>query len=101
MNTGFISTESKGFHITFENGLAISVQWGKGNYCSNYNGDCYNMFCHGAESKTAEVAVFKGNKFMDLNLFLSEDIYTDGQVAGYLTPEDVVDLLVKVKEYKS
>ena len=101
MKTGFVSTKSKGFKITFENGLSLSVQWGKGNYCTNYYGDCYNEFCHGAESETAEVAVFKGNKFMDLNLFLPEYIQTDGQVAGYLTPDDVVTLLVKVKEYKS
>ena len=100
MKTGFISTESKGFHITFKNGLSLSVQWGKGNYCSNYNGDFYNSFCRGAESATAEVAVFKGNDFMDINMFLPEGIHNDGQVAGHLIPEEVVDLLVKVKEYE-
>lgn len=32
-----ISTMNKGFQMTFENGLTISVQFGKGNYCSNKN----------------------------------------------------------------
>lgn len=27
----FVSTMRKGFHITFENGLEASVQWGAGN----------------------------------------------------------------------
>ena len=34
---GFKITEGKGFCITFENGYAVSVQFGGGNYCSNYN----------------------------------------------------------------
>ena len=31
----FISTERKGFKMTFKNGLTISVQWGAINYCDN------------------------------------------------------------------
>lgn len=33
----FAITAQKGFHMTFANGNTISVQWGKGNYCNNYN----------------------------------------------------------------
>lgn len=29
------STLNKGFQLTFDNGLSISVQFGAGNYCSN------------------------------------------------------------------
>lgn len=29
--------QSKGFHITFENGWTVSVQFGIGNYCENYD----------------------------------------------------------------
>jgi len=29
------STENKGFHLTFQNGYTISVQFGRGNYCMN------------------------------------------------------------------
>ena len=28
----FVSTFNKGFNMTFENGISISVQWGVGNY---------------------------------------------------------------------
>ena len=31
----FGTMKNKGFHITFNNGLTISVQFGAGNYCSN------------------------------------------------------------------
>ena len=33
---GFYITGGKGFHITFENGYTVSVQFGPGNYCDNY-----------------------------------------------------------------
>jgi hypothetical protein len=31
----FKITDGKGFHITFENGYTVSVQWGCNNYCDN------------------------------------------------------------------
>ena len=37
--TGFKTTSRNGFHITFENGWTVSVQFGNGNYCDNYNHD--------------------------------------------------------------
>lgn len=97
----FVSTMRKGFHITFENGLEASVQWGAGNYCDNHfskNRDY--SFSLDAESNTAEVAVFGTNgDFMDIDQFLPEDCSCDGTVAGYLTPEQVVDFLMNVKNY--
>ena len=33
----FISTHNKGFNMTFENGISISVQWGSMNYCERRN----------------------------------------------------------------
>ena len=33
----FVSTQNKGFNMTFENGISISVQWGVGNYCNRKN----------------------------------------------------------------
>ena len=33
----FKITNHKGFQITFENGWTVSVQFGAGNYCENYN----------------------------------------------------------------
>jgi hypothetical protein len=34
---GFYICDGKGFHIKFENGWTISVQFGPGNYCDNYD----------------------------------------------------------------
>lgn len=33
----FKTTMNKGFHITFDNGWTVSVQFGFGNYCDNYS----------------------------------------------------------------
>lgn len=97
----FVSTMRKGFHITFENGLSASVQWGAGNYCDNHFPDDMDFSCSkDARSDTAEVAVFKGGHFIDVVQFLPEDCSSDGTVAGWLTPEQVVDFLMNVKNYK-
>lgn len=96
----FVSTMRKGFHITFDNGLSASVQWGAGNYCDNhFPADMDFSFSKDAESNTAEVAVFKGNDFANIDEFLPEGVDSDGTVAGYLTPEQVVSFLVKVSKY--
>jgi hypothetical protein len=34
---GFRGCFRKGFHITFPNGWTVSVQFGGGNYCENYD----------------------------------------------------------------
>lgn len=36
---GFKVTDGKGFHICFANGYTVSVQFGYGNYCDNYDLD--------------------------------------------------------------
>jgi hypothetical protein len=35
----FRITDTKGFHITFKNGVTVSVQFGWGNYCGDYPED--------------------------------------------------------------
>lgn len=55
----FHITSGKGFHITFENGWTVSVQFGPGNYSDHYNN--YDFTAKGrcdagvTGSKTAEV----------------------------------------------
>lgn len=95
----FVSTMRKGFGITFENGLTVSVQWGAGNYCDNHFPDDHDFsFSKDAQSDTAEVAVMHGGKFLNANYFIHEEEadWCD-DVVGWLTPEQVVDLLVKAK----
>ena len=101
MSKGFLSMQRKGFHMTFENGLTVSVQWGAGNYCDNHcPPDMDFSFSKDAESSTAEVAILdKAMEFMDTYRFVDDTANTDGMVIGYLTPSQVVDILVKVRDY--
>lgn len=58
----FKITDNKGFHITFENGWTISVQFGPANYCENYDeplSDEDRIASGKRGSKTAEVAWWK------------------------------------------
>ena len=74
----FTKTEN-GFRITCENGYAVSVQFGFGNYCSNRSGDSN-------DSQTAEIAVLDGN-----GEFVALSEYDD--VAGYQSVADFVRIL--------
>lgn len=101
MKKKFVSTMRKGFRMTFENGLTASVQWGAGNYCDNHFPDDMDFSCSkDARSDTAEVAVLdsKGN-FMEIGQFLHEDAYHDDTVCGWLSPDEVLCFLNKVKEF--
>lgn len=95
----FVSTKRKGFYMTFENGLTVSVQWGAGNYCDNHFPEDMDFSCSkDARSDTAEVAVIQGSKFLNANHFLNpEDADWTDSVVGWLSPEQVADLLVSVK----
>lgn len=99
MKKGFISMRRSGFHMTFPNGLTVSVQWGAGCYCDNHdNWD----FTHSkdTESDTAEIAVLDSQEeFIDPQQFFDYEINNDGMVAGYLTPSQVVELLANVRDW--
>lgn len=57
---GFFITSGKGFHITFENGYTVSVQFGPGNYCDNHDREIGRdeAACGRDGSGTAECAVW-------------------------------------------
>lgn len=97
----FVSTMRKGFQMTFENGMTASVQWGAGNYCDNhFPKDMDYSYKRDAQSDTAEVAViYKGNLIDFIDEFVPEECDNDGTVAGWLSPEDVLYFLNKVKEW--
>ena len=102
-NKKFVSTMRKGFQITFANGLTASDQWGAGNYCDNHFPEDFDFsFSKDARSDTAEVAVIhKGELINFIDEFIPEECSSDGTVAGWLSPEDVLYFLTKVSEYKS
>ena len=92
----FKSTGNKGFSMTFENGLTISVQFGHGNYCSNHN----NLKLFGnelkqqlVESNTAEIAIWdKNNNWFN---------FGHDQVKGWCSANEVAEWIRKTSNAKS
>ena len=62
----FRITYGTGFHLTFSNGITVSVQFGPGNYCDNYNmPPRYDNNYKILESEDAEVFAWdKENKWI-------------------------------------
>lgn len=87
----FKVTNNKGFHMTFANGCTISVQWGPGNYCDNYNNkEDYGMSV--PASSTAEVMAWDAyNNIMHL-----ED---NDEVVGHCNADTVAHFIVIVSSY--
>ena len=89
----FKITQSKGFWMTFANGITVSVQWGPGNYCSyiggSITGDC--------QSNTAEVAVWKELEPPDIDVvgeFIRPPFEWYGDsICGWCTPEQVAEVI--------
>jgi hypothetical protein len=78
-----IGPGNKGFHITFENGWVVSVQFGAGNYCDHHNSDDYDRNL--GHSKTAEIAAWD----KDGNWHHFEHDTVD----GYKTPAEVLEFI--------
>jgi hypothetical protein len=76
---------AKGFHMTFENGVTISVQFGNNNYCDNRDG--VKPF---AESKTAEICIWDKR-----GEYLLKEI-----TKGWLSTDEVSEYIIKAKNNK-
>ena len=88
-NTGFRITGKKGFHITFENGWTVSVQFGPANYCDNYDAawdDSDKVASVG--SSTAECAVWGPDGEM-----VAYRGWGGNTVSNRSTPKEVLRLL--------
>ena len=86
--TGFFITGGKGFHITFDNGYTVSVQFGPGNYCDNYDRQIGRdeERCGKDGSATAECAIWdKSGKMIDS--------WDGDTVSNRSTPAEVLALL--------
>jgi hypothetical protein len=70
----FVINENKGFQITFDNGYTVSVQFGPGNYGSNYN-TSFDEYGKPQQATTVETALMGPNRE-----FIS---YKDDDVQGY------------------
>lgn len=92
----FKVTDNKGFHVEFENGWTVSVQWGRGNYCDNYNFSDGPRGGYGGPvppSEKAEIAAWDSNggwfKFNNGDTF-----------NGYLTADEVFKFINKVRKFE-
>jgi len=86
----FIITRHKGFHIRFENRWTISVQFGAGNYCDNYD----MMFGQGKntdrlQSTTAEIGIFNPKDEL-----IQHPDFEGNTVKGWVTPDELVKYII-------
>jgi len=95
----FTITRHKGFRLVFDNGFAISVQWGDGNYCSRqHEGELNPDFVSPEKSDfwtadSAEVAIIdKEGGFISLG---------EDTVAGWLSSDQVANLIAIVSFAKN
>lgn len=92
-----------GFHIQFENGICVSVQFRWANYCENRDNKDYAGFPivktrddSLVKSKDAEIAIWDKD-----NNWITDEFFEDGdQVQGYVTPEKLLEVLNWAKDYK-
>ena len=85
----FSSDYNRGFSMTFENGMTISVQFGTGNYCSRRNFHDHpftEIKEYTITSPDAEIAIWDA----DGNWF---DFGYD-RVKGYITPNEVATWII-------
>lgn len=82
----FTVYSSKGFTVTFENGLEVSVMLGTENYCENRGMEVGH---YTATSRDAEVAVFKHHKMITTPFTPDES----NPVVGWQNPLDVLTIL--------
>lgn len=77
-------TDGKGVRFTLDNGLVISIQIGRGNYCENYDFPTYDISRENPlpASRTAEIAVFSTD---DAMIDIDRDC-----VKGYVPVEHVL-----------
>lgn len=81
-----------GFHVKFKNGVTASVQFGYGAYCERKN-----TVDAPPQSKDAEVAAWD-EKGAWITKALVPGSFDD--VIGHLNADQVVDFLVKAKEWE-
>ena len=80
----FSISDNKGFQITFDNGYRVSVQFGPGNYGSNYSAS-FDEYGKPQKATIVETALLDPNgNFVP---------YKDDDVQGYQNVNDVLELL--------
>ena len=87
----FRSFNNSGFHIKFDNGVTVSVQFGFGNYCENHFKAKTLNSEEFVESSDAEVAIWddEGNWITGKYFENINDV-----VVGHVKPDVIPELLI-------
>ena len=94
----FKSTRNKGFQMTFQNGMTISVQFGASNYCERKNmttiyKDEMDATTPIISSSDAEIAIWdKEGKWYN---------FGSDEVKGWVSPDEVVFWITAAREAKT
>lgn len=88
----FDITDGKGFHIKFENGWTVSVQFGRGNYCDHYRSSA--SYGYAGKSETAEIAAW--DKSGEFYVFEGGD-----NVRGYVWADEVARFIKEVSMFEN
>ena len=90
------SNSNHGFHMTFKNGLTISVQFGKGNYCDRRTFNVREILAQeneSVESKNAEIAIWDKN-----GVWFN---FKSDTVKGWIDADEIAIWIDKVRRAKS
>ena len=87
----FEITTNKGFHMTFENGWTVSVQWGAGSYSSNRNMTPGTFGPPVPASPSAEIAAWDSEG----HWYQGDD--WDDNVSGYNQADDVAKFIAMIQ----
>jgi len=103
----FKSTYNRGFQLTFENGITVSVQFGTGNYCSRRSlapeATLYNdLTNHTVESDTAEIAIWHkdSDNWFDFGYDQVKGWCTPNEVAMWITRAAIAEGIESLNKYK-
>ena len=83
---------NKGFHLTFENGWTVSVQFGVGNYCENHDNPIEEFREIGKVAYASDDA--------EVWAWDSEGNHYPKEPLGYQTPEQLLKLMNKISKKK-
>ena len=93
--SGFAITKRAGFHMRFDNGINVSVQFGFGHYCENRNRENQKVMGD-ISSSTAEITAWdKTGKWITSAIAKKArlDDTGDGSVIGWQSPHSVARFL--------
>lgn len=93
--SGFTACYNRGFHLTFENGYTLSVQFGPMNYCEHHHNPDYHAPNYSGgiwESENAEIAIIQPDGDF-------KRLPNDDTVDGYQSVDDVARLIAEIRNY--